>query len=491
MKKTATNYLTVSFIKNHYDRFALGLFIVYFIIQTIFFALTIRENIIPDETTHYGLIQQYSKSVWSIENSESTYQYGLVTHKPNLYYLLMGKMLLLNFTGLSDLIFLRLLNSILGLLSILTAYGLFCHLVILKLCRIVFLAFITNTLMFTFLTSGVNRDNLTNLLAIVSLYFLVSIYKSQNDKHVLLFFITTCLCSLTKITLLPYVACLLAIFTFLYFKQVENHKSPKIKNILLNKKHLMLKILLLIFIIWNVKLFAGNLLMFGHLQPKMDQIVALNQAMKNRIFARTYILSQFKENKVTLQKAVQMAQKITHEGDRRATIFLLNNYNQNKQRGIKLIDRFRYAFVWLDHMAKTIFGVLGHMALFKKSTVPFNLMCSILLLALLLMIRNFKFIHLDNFAFLFACIILVYALMLMQLVNYKTYSSSTYLRLGLQGRYFFPVLFPFYMLISYYLLAFLKKPYNWLIGILAIMLWIYEAFPWFLLHAKNHWFFRS
>ena len=86
------------------------LLLAYFGVRLIFFALMISPSVPPDEVTHVGLCRIFSKVFLLPVNSPETYEFGLVTNTPWLYYWIMGKLLHLNVCGIPDLLFLRLLN---------------------------------------------------------------------------------------------------------------------------------------------------------------------------------------------------------------------------------------------------------------------------------------------------------------------------------------------------------------------------------------------
>ncbi len=57
----------------------------------------------------------------------------------------------------------------------------------------------------------------------------------------------------------------------------------------------------------------------------------------------------------------------------------------------------------------------------------------------------------------------LYALVLMQLVNYPVYRSSSVLILGLQGRYLFPVILPLYGLLARFEVGWGPAPLRWVL----------------------------
>jgi hypothetical protein len=87
-------FISVSFLK-----WATGLLLAYFGMRLVFFALDISSYIPPDEVTHAGISKVFSKVFLLPANSPETYEFGLVTNIPWLYYWFMGKLLHLNIFG--------------------------------------------------------------------------------------------------------------------------------------------------------------------------------------------------------------------------------------------------------------------------------------------------------------------------------------------------------------------------------------------------------
>ena len=89
--------------------------------------------------------------------------------RPYLYHWLMGRLLALcPFTGADALVFLRVVNVGLSLLTLMFAQRAVALFATSPVERLVFLLMLTNTLMFTFLSASVSYDNLANLLAALS-----------------------------------------------------------------------------------------------------------------------------------------------------------------------------------------------------------------------------------------------------------------------------------------------------------------------------------
>src|ERR1700690_117612 len=87
-------------------RWSVTLLLVYFGLRLVFFSSTVSPYVPPDEHTHFEISRIFSKISFLPENARETYEYGLVTNIPYLYYWIMGRLLNLNFFGIPDLLFL-------------------------------------------------------------------------------------------------------------------------------------------------------------------------------------------------------------------------------------------------------------------------------------------------------------------------------------------------------------------------------------------------
>jgi len=165
------------------ERRAFYLCLGYFAVKAVYFALNIHAQVFPDEASWFGIIEVFSCSYLPPADSPESYPLALITHIPNLYFFLMGKMLALNpFPG-SDLVFMRLVNVLLGLASVFFAWRLVRLLLPGSGARLLFLVMLTNTLMFTFMAGAVNYDNLSTLFAVLSLYYFILFYSSRNEAQ--------------------------------------------------------------------------------------------------------------------------------------------------------------------------------------------------------------------------------------------------------------------------------------------------------------------
>lgn len=478
-----------AWFKEKWDTILIILALAYFAFRLFYFvSLNIDHYIPPDEVTHFGTSVLFSKYLFPPENSPESYQYPMVTHRPLLYYILMGKLLKLNIFQVSDLLFLRLINALLGFLTVLYAYKWVKLLTTNRISHILFVIMFTNTLMFTFLLTSVSYDNLTNLLAAMSLYYLFSFFDSRNPNSLLLFGSCVLAGSLTKITFLPLEIALIAVLVFHERKSLLTLYS-KLYNLLypLKAVRIILFTVFLFLLFFNIKLYIGNLINYQKIIPSCEQVLITEQCMKFRNYARDRIFDLYKSGKLTYNEAIAATSSIKHKGDRASTKFLINNirYRANSHEPLK--DRIHYAFIWSDLMLARIFGIMGHIVMWKSPHQLYPYILVLILFAVML-IRKWRLSDGKKYVNYTLFVALFYMVVLMQYVNYRLYIKFEMIDADIQGRYLFPVLAPFYGLIARYLICYFRKPVQVIILLVTAVIFIYGDFPFFLTHVTSKWF---
>lgn len=467
-------------------------FLVYFGLRLVYFAINISPFVPPDEVTHLGLSQIFAKGFFLPDNSPETYEYGLVTNIPWLYYWLMGKLLLLNVFGMSDLLFLRLLNIPFAFGTVYYAWRLLRLLTDNQYAQLLLVVAMTNTIMFSFLSASVSYDNLTNLLAVMAIFYLFAFFKNRSG-HLLA---ASVLCQLagclTKVSFLPLVA-VLSIILFIH----EYRNLRHLRSSLVNYFHLSgsrsLRLLLLILIplclALNLQLYGGNYLKYKKLNPEMSDVLPLEIAMQNRLVARGFIYKSFKDGKISYEQALEMTSYINHAADRRDTIYLINNYVRFKQSGQQLMSPVEYITPWCKRMLASVYGIMGHIGMLNTGAAIIPIVVLLFSTGLAILIRLWSG-DAPRLAVYLAVIIGFYTLVLLYAVNYKTYLDYVNFDIALQGRYIFPVIGPIYVIFCYYLTGLFRNRFAKL-GVLAAAALIFIAldFPYFLARVTPNWLY--
>jgi hypothetical protein len=466
---------------------ATGLLFGYFILRLVYFALCVPSFVPPDEVTHAGLCHIFSRVLLLPGNGPGTYEFGLVTNIPWLYYWTMGKLLHLNVFGLSDLVFLRLLNLPIACATVWYAVRLLRLLTRDRLTGLLLLAVMTNTAMFSFLSASVSYDNLVNLLAVMAIYYLLAFFRQRAGALLAASLLCQLAGGLTKITMLPLILVLNLLFAIWAVRQWRPFVSS-LRGYLAPRGRALWQVpLILVALGLNLQLYAGNYLRFGTLAATMPKVLTPELSMQNRIGAREEVFSLYESGKISYMDALQMAGDIRHPGDKADTFYLLMNYENLRAHPANWLGPVAYAKIWFQQMTATIFGIKGHLQMFKnpRQLIPIYL---VLALALAGAVLRWRPREQGWLTASLAAVSLFYAGVLLVKVNYPAYSYYGNPGITLQGRYLFPVLAPIYVLGSLYLVRlFRARALKLALALGTALLCLVYDFPWFLAHATAGW----
>jgi len=466
------------------------LFFGYFIIRLFFFATHISHYIPPDEIAHFGICQVFSNQLSLPQNSKETYALGLVADIPYLYYYIMGKCLKLNIFPVPDLIFLRILNCLITLSTVFFGYKWIRLISSNHICHFMFLVLITNTPMFSFIGASVSYDNLTNLFAAMTLYYFHLCRRQAAPLIILLFGISILAGILTKVSFLPLATAFVLLFLIRFSRYLPNLFSiVRTTAPNLRLKEVLLLGVFLSLILLNMTLYVNNLIRYKHLVPEATQVLNEKQAMQYGNTARSMILEKYKSGRLSFDEAVKKVKVIPNKVDQANTIYWLNLVKKNKLNPQALIDRVQFTGIWLRLMLKRSVGIMAHVWMEKKA-YEFAAYQLILFFAAFLCIRFWKPSEADGYPTDALILSLSYAGVLAHYVNYNAYIVTLSIGAALQGRYFFPVIVPFYGIGTYYLIHPFKKPFQIVIFIIISGYFIWGDFPYFLNHATSVWFFQ-
>src|SRR6185369_3796018 len=430
--------------------------LLYFGLRLIYFAIGIAPHVPPDEITHFGKSQIFSHAFLLPQNSDASYRFGLVTNIPWLYYWLMGKLMLLNFFGIPDLVFLRLCNIPIVFGTIYFVWRMLRLLTDDRLTEALLIGLMTNTLMFSFLSASVSYDNLTNLLAAMALYYLFAFFKERSATRLAASLLCQLAGCLTKNAFLPLF--LIMAILLLVHESRRLHRLPGALAGWLRssgRRGVLLVTAIVVAGLLNLQLYGGNYLRYKTLEPETYHVLPLEHAMKYRLGARSYIFNEFKEGRIGVEKAKEMAVLVNHEGDRRDTVSLVENYAEFEKRGEQLLGILPYAAIWMLHMMESTFGIKAHLGMSNHGPGFIPVALFILTAGVAFLVR-WRPRDMEWIPTCMALSALGYAGFLMYAVNYSTYQVYRDLILSVAGRYMFPVLGPIYVLASYYLMRLFK-----------------------------------
>ena len=481
--------LEEKFPSSRHLKWSVVFLLVYFGLRLLFFALTISPFVPPDEVTHVGVSRIFSEVFFLPENSPETYQYGLVTNIPWLYYWTMGRLLAVNFFGIPDLLFLRLLNIPFAFATIYFVWRMLRLLTDDRLTQLLLIVAMTNTLMFSFLSAFVTYDNLINLLAAMAVYYLFAFFRTRSGNLLAASLLCQLAGSLTKTSFLPLVLVLNVLLLIHEFRNLRVLPSALASFFRASgARGLFLMLAILLGLSLNIRLYGGNYLHYETLTPDLSDVLSPEIAMQNRLGARTVIFSLFKEGRISKEDALAMTSKINNPADRADTIYLILNYEDQKQKGAPVIGPLEYIPIWCRTMLGSIFGILAHVSMLNEgpTILPFVTMLVLAGIGILVRWRPRDTEQLPSYLMVIA---FFYAFVLLYYINYSSYVAYRSLLIGLQGRYLFPVIGPIYVLASYYLIGLFRGEYARLgVFLAAALIFIAFDFPYFLAHTTTDWF---
>jgi len=471
-------------------RWCTGILLAYFAARLLFLACAVAPFAPPDEVTHAGICRIFSQVLGLPDNSPQSYQFGAVTNNPWLYYWIMGKLRYLNLFGIPDLTYLRLINIPLAFGTLYFTRRTLLLLTRNRLAEILLLAALTNTAMFTLLSASVSYDNLTNLLAAMSVYYMLAFFRRGSPDLLAWAILSQMAGTLTKMTILPLALVLDLLLLAYALRHLRALPGSTREYFRAPARRLLWPVLpLLVGLALNLQLYGGNCLHYGTLNPSMHEILPQQIAMQYRLEARGLIFNQYKEGKLSYMDALGLTGEISHPGDKADTFFLLMNWENLKRNPALWMGFPQYAPRWLESMLGTVFGIKTHLPMIKSGAelVPYYLLLALALLGTLLRWRPR-----EPGGGLAACLAVsagYYAGYLMYMVNYDNYLNYGAIGITLQGRYIFPVLCPIYVLSCHYLIRlFPARSARLALVAAAAVLFIAGDFPWFLAHAGPGWY---
>jgi Dolichyl-phosphate-mannose-protein mannosyltransferase len=487
-RPASSGELSASFLAERIELLLIVLTLVYFLARLVFFAFQIDPSVPPDEMTHLGRSLAFGDSVWIPPDSQATYEFGLIRHRPPLFYLMMGKVLWLRFLPVSDLVLLRLANALIGLLTAIYGYRWFKLWIPVMEARVLALVMTTNVLMFTGVSASISYDTLTNLAAAMAVYSLTSFCLKGRARDLALSQLVIAAGCLTKVSFLPLAFALECALLVWGRKQLKRAVGDLLASFSERRwKLATVTAMASLMALWAVGLYGGNLLRYGRLTPRENQVLTLEQSMQYRIFARNYVVSEFRKGNLSYEEARSQAKEIPNPGNRNRALNLLAMAKDPERLLASVLEPSRYVTAWTNLMMADGLGYHGHRVI-RKSPRELLFYKVILFLAVLIAWRKARLGEAGGVPFWGGAITAFYALVLMWLVNYRHYYRSGALDFALQGRYIFPVLVPICGMVAYFLTVHLPARSRWLVAVLAGGVFLAGDLPYFLSHVSQCWF---
>lgn len=458
----APNKLILVWQKNN-AKLVLILILAIFSAYSIFIATNLQTAVIPDETYRFEVATYFGDTLGIPTDVPIAYSSGdNLQRTPYLGYWLYGRAINVfqlfqpDATEWQILVALRIFNWLFALGTLIFLYGLSKELIANKWWQLFPVFMLTNTLMFVFLSGGVNYDNPTIFACAGALYFFVRALKKEkfvvNSLAWAIFIAIACL---IKYSILPLA---LAMGVIWLVDVIRNRKTLQLEPI--KKWHwstLIYLIVLVGLVSLNIALYGVNLVKFHSLTP------TCNDTFPQEVCDASFFGMRHKE--------MALPEKLT----------LIGAFKQGYPEPI------RYFFdEWVREMLKRIYGIMG-----EKNYFPINIAYFHIALFWILLL-GFRYIKKLDFINISLIIIFSFYTFVLIAMNYNSelvYGFNKYI--ALQGRYLFPVIGIGYVLITHILTQTTNKLLRWGTTVALIGLFLYSGpirFIWYYGTVFADWF---
>jgi hypothetical protein len=442
-------------IKNRREVFSLIAILLIFFYFGVYLILIVEKGVSPDEDYHINSSKLYSQTFLIPENSEETYELGDVTRTPYLSFWINGRVLNLNFTQVPDIVILRFFNLILSTGSLIVVYLISKEIINKKYFNLLPVFLLSNTLMFVFLSSSVNYDNLAHLFIFLTFYFLIKFFKYKETSALLYLVIFQALAMLTKVTM----SAVVFIEVILLLAYLFRNRDIKliVKEVLDKYKALMGIVTFLLILV--LLLYGGNILKYGQIRVDCDKILTTEQCMENYSFSNVAELESFE----------------------------INSFSDLRRAGIGKLTPTEYLSSWFFLMVRQTYGIYAHKDSLMK---PYLANLYVVLFAVLSIILIRKLKREDSLEKKILVIIGFYTFILIAFQNYRTYLLRNSFEYDIHGRYIFPVLPLIYILFVKYLTKVESKWLKYSLIFLLYTIFLLGCIPYFFIVINNNWLLK-
>mgnify|MGYP003387780662 CR=1 FL=1 len=426
---------------------------LWFFFQSSVIALTTRFGLPPDETYHYDFIKLFTDSGWLpfLSSQDGHYVLGEAVKTPFFIYHYLFS-LPNHFLGDGDfaIIFLRMLNVILGLGSLYLLYKIakFVKLSDFAANLVIFLS--ASTLMFVFISGSISYDNLFILVTLFAILTLLKILKKPRLPELLYLATALLVGLLIKKNFIVVAALILGIVLIKLLRDKNFLSAVKTVNLATIKSrpsYLVLSFFILILSIVFVQRYVVNTIKYGNFEPKCTAVLAVEKCRENHVFARDEMLD-------------------------------------NMQRPPAEKKRYQYISDWSILMSERTYGVFAHTSFAPRANILF-LIQTLLILGFAAIIRGLNLKNKNLNLILLISFIYIGALMLENYMRYERYGSFTF---AIQGRYALPFVLLIYIAMAYYACQVIRrKQIVYLVASLAIIVFFLSSLPSYIQLTNKDW----
>jgi hypothetical protein len=396
--------------QNNNAKILLVLILSIYFFYSIFLALNLNTDYIPDESYRFEVSRAFSDT-WGIPSDVPiTLETGEDLHRnPFLGYWLFGRVLHI-YNQINpvasirqELIALRIVNGLFALGTAVITYLISKELIKNKWWQLLPTFMLTNTLMFVFLSGGVSYDNPTNFVCALGLLFFVRVLNHKDFiMNSLGWMISLSIGTLIKHTVLPLVAFSGIIWIVYIIRNKKKILFPDLRN---NTRFFVLAAFLLIVLGFNIYLYGINLVKFQSFRPSCFDTFS-EEICENSVFVKRH-------------QKMALPEKLT----------IITAFRKGYPEPI----RFTFE-LWIPEMIKRVFGIMGGHDYFPIVISYFKIAFYWMLFLEFRYIKkpSFKTIALSSIFGFYALVLLI--------MNYNSeLAYGFYKFVALQGRYIFPV----------------------------------------------------
>ncbi len=433
-------------LKENSPKILLAIFLLLFLINSIYLALNLKQGIIPDEPAHFIFSKHFSTTLGIPPDTSETYSWGwYIQQNPFLYHWIAGRIINITkliFPEINDwnlLIVLRLSNVLFSLFTIIFCFLIARELIKHKWWQILPVFLLINTLMFLFLSSGVNYDNLANLFCAAGLYFFIRVF-TRNDfiKNSLSWLTLIGLGCLVKYTILPLALAMgLAWIAYIY----QNRKSIPL-NFAFNLRSILVVFVTVLILVGNFAIYGVNMISYQSIRPPCREILLESQCKISPYEQRNQEMAP--KGRLSIRESIQLGYP----------------------------SPLRYAVDdWVENMLMRTFGLIGHKSYFPIKIISLYqvLFYSMFFFGMfnLIVIKRLTPLNLS-----LLWVIGFYSIVLL-VTNYKSELLYQFLHISFQGRYIFPIISIIYLIYTKTVRAIPIKAVRLLMLVFTLSLFFY------------------
>lgn len=422
--------------------------LIYFFIFGTLMAHTSGQ---PDQAPH-GYYSRRFTETWGIPEEDPTIRYT-VTGQPYLYYWINGAVykianLFLSTDQINATLLWRMMSVFMGTFTVFYTYELAKKVTGNPFGGILAAFFLSNTLMFAFMSGGISYDNLMYLASTASIYHIVCLYKKQDFiRHTALAGIWVVIGALAKEQFLLLTLILFLTWIYILIRDFRNI------NISFSKSNILFFCIFLFFFVLFLGLYGQNLLRYGKPTPSCSQFKDLD-------ICTTYSYRNEFYQPLNLQWLWFSRDDISNP--------------------------IKYGLTyWGYKMSQSTWGILSHNTFIPELIISLHLALVFMGFLPLLRCPKKKF----RISILLIFILLSYSGYVL-LWNYMTEIKYSFQHYGVTGRYLLPILSTFLTILTFSFFRIKNSLFKRITIITAIIIYFYGGLGLFISRYAtifSHW----